>query len=291
MNQSAPVWQLNEIDQSLIDLAFSEDIGATRVDATTAALFADSDIPYEMKVVSKELRPIVVCGEALVREIYAKISPEARLDWRVKDGQLLAPNDVLFTVKGSASGLMLAERVVLNFLQRLSAVATITASFVALTQHTDLKILDTRKTSPGMRHLEKYAVFCGGGANHRFGLYDAIMIKDNHIDLIGGMEKALLRLDNTNNLPVIVEVRTVEELVLVLEKGQGIVSRVLLDNMSVTQLSECVALNNATFETEASGGIHLGTIGDIANTGVNYASIGALTHSAGSVDLSMQAMK
>ncbi len=288
MKKKQPEWQLNEIDQSLIDLAFSEDIGSHGQDATSNALLAGSDIPYEMKVISKENHSIVVCGQALVRAIYPK---DVVLDWRVSDGSQLGSGEILFNVKGDAGPLLMAERVVLNFLQRLCAVATTTATFVDLIQDTDMQLLDTRKTTPGMRHLEKYAVHCGGGVNHRMGLYDAIMIKDNHIDLLGGMENALLRLDNPSKLPVIVEVRTIDELAMVMKHGQGKVTRVLLDNMSVSQLSDCLELNKRIFETEASGGISLGNIRDIANTGVDFASVGALTHSAGSLDLSMKAVK
>jgi nicotinate-nucleotide pyrophosphorylase (carboxylating) len=155
---------------------------------------------------------------------------------------------------------------------------------------TSLKILDTRKTTPGLRYLEKYAVACGGGMNHRRGLYDVIMIKDNHIDLLGGIANTIAALKNTAQLPVILEIRTREELIVALEKGRGKITRVLLDNMSVSQLTACVALNAGVFETEASGGIGLENIIAIAKTGVDYASVGALTHSAGSVDLSMQAI-
>lgn len=281
-------WQLNDIDQALIDLALSEDLSPALYDATGEGCLDDSDIAYHMQVISKENAPIIACGEALTRAIYARVYPDAELDWQVEDGASLAPRDVLFSVKGSAKGLLIAERTVLNYLQRLCAVATLTHAFADLVKDTNMKLLDTRKTTPGMRHLEKYAVACGGGVNHRMGLYDAIMLKDNHIDLLGGMENALLRLENAKGLPVIVEVRSVEEFRVVLSSGQGKVTRVLLDNMSISQLAESVALNAGVFETEASGGLHLGNILDIANTGVDYASVGALTHSAGSLDLSMQ---
>lgn len=282
--------KLTKIDQALIDLALSEDLGVPAVDATCEGLLGDAEIPYRMSVISKENGPLIVAGQALVEAIYAKVEPDAILTWAVEDGAVLVKGETLFTVSGSAKGLLIAERTALNFLQRLCAVATHTAAFVDLVKGTSLKILDTRKTTPGMRHLEKYAVHCGGGTNHRMGLYDAIMIKDNHVDLLGGMENTLNRLENPNQLPVIVEVRTVEECKIVLDKGRDVVTRLLLDNMSLTELSTCVSLCADKVETEASGGLHLGNILDVANTGVDYASIGALTHSAGSADLSMKAL-
>jgi nicotinate-nucleotide pyrophosphorylase (carboxylating) len=288
--QSNPSWALNEQDITLIKLALAEDAGSPMIDATSKALLNEQSRPYQMALLSKAETPIVICGIELVREIYRQVDPTARLSFNQADGQCLAPREVLFTVDGDAKALLIAERLVLNFLQRLCAVATTTAQFVEKTKDTHLKILDTRKTTPGCRHLEKYAVYCGGGVNHRLGLYDAIMIKDNHVDMMGGMKDTLAQLNNINDLPVIVEVRSMDELNVVLDEGRGIVTRVLLDNMTPEELSACVKQNAGVFTTEASGGITLETIEAIANTGVDFASVGALTHSAGSVDLSMKAI-
>lgn len=290
MSQNSPGWEPNMGDIALIKLALAEDAGPAMQDATCEALLKDQRHSYQMQLISKSPTRIVVCGVGLAREIYREVNADCHLLLNSVDGDVIAPRDIILTAQGDANALLIAERVVLNFMQRLSAIATLTATFVEKTKGTALKILDTRKTTPGFRHLEKFAVFCGGGVNHRMGLYDAIMIKDNHVDLLGGMAKTLAQLNNINHLPVIVEVRNIEELHIVLDKGRGIVTRVLLDNMTPAALTACVALNAGVFETEASGGITLDNIAEIATTGVDYASIGALTHSAGSVDLSMVAV-
>jgi nicotinate-nucleotide pyrophosphorylase (carboxylating) len=183
----------------------------------------------------------------------------------------------------------MAERTVLNFLQRLCAISTLTKEFVDRIADTPMRILDTRKTTPGMRHLEKYAVTCGGGVNHRLGLYDAIMIKNNHIDILGGMKKTIqkLPLQKPGDRPVIVEVRTLEELNLVLESAKEKINRILFDNVNLEDLRKGVKMCQGLFKTEASGGIHLENIRAIAQTGVDFASVGGITHSAGCIDLSM----
>ena len=175
----------------------------------------------------------------------------------------------------------------------LSAISTLTNQFVQKIKHTHTKILDTRKTTPGLRHFEKYAVYCGGGVNHRMGLYDAYMIKDTHIDLIGGIKNALEKIParNKNPLPVIVETRRIEELKEVIQFGKEKATRVLLDNMDNQTLKECVSMCKNIFETETSGNINLNTIKSIAETGVDYASVGMLTYAADQVDLSMQSLK
>jgi nicotinate-nucleotide pyrophosphorylase (carboxylating) len=207
-----------------------------------------------------------------------------------RDGQVIHPGATLLTLKGSAQTILMTERIVLNFLQRLCAIATLTSQYVEKIKHTSTRILDTRKTAPGFRHLEKYAVTCGGGVNHRMGLYDAMMIKDTHIDLLGGMSAALSKLPDTilQQCPVIVEVRTMEELEIVLESGLHKVTRVLLDNMSPALMSECAMLCRGRIATEASGNMNLDTIATVAECGVDFISVGKLTHSAGSVDLSMK---
>jgi len=209
----------------------------------------------------------------------------------IHDGETANPSETILKLEGDAKTILMLERTALNFLRHLSAIATLTHEFVEKVKNTPLKILDTRKTTPGLRQLEKYAVSSGGGLNHRMGLYDAIMIKDTYVDLMGDMKSALAKLpkDILKKVPVIVEVRNEKELEEVLKAGKGKVSRVLLDNMTPEQLTQCTKICNKKVETEASGNVNLETIKAIAQTGVNYASIGKLTHSAGTVDLSMKA--
>jgi len=285
-NTTSP-WQFNSLDSRLIDLAFEEDLGLPYLDVTTQMLFPDyqKQMGYA-QIVSKQSEPIVVCGLSLVSAIFTKMNENCEIQTRYQDGDSISPGATLLTVTGTASALLMAERIALNFLQHLSAIATLTYRFVNQVSHTKAKILDTRKTHPGFRHLEKYAVQCGGGVNHRMGLYDAVMIKDTHIDSLGGMKPALEAI-KPSNLPVIVEVRNQKELILVLEHGLKKVSRVLLDNMSPAMMRECVAVCEGMLPTEASGNVTLSNVADVADTGVDYISIGRLTHSAGNVDLSM----
>lgn len=282
-------WELNAIDLQLIDLAFIEDLSAIQTDLTTALLFPDVKENARAHIISKHTHPIALCGLPLIHAILKKRGHCAvRSDYH--DGQQIPPGATLLSLTGSAQTMLMVERIMLNFLQRLCAIATLTASYVNKIKHTHARILDTRKTAPGFRHLEKYAVQCGGGVNHRMGLYDAIMIKDTHVDMLGGMKIALAKLSDNilKKYPVIVEVRTVEELMCVLEQGVHKVTRVLLDNMSLELMQECVMLCRGRIATEASGNVALDTIAKIAECGVDFISVGKLTHSAGCVDLSMK---
>ncbi len=283
-------WQPSAIDKQLMKLAFQEDVGLLFQDITTHTLFKDKHAKAKACIVSKHREPIVVCGLPVVHELLSLFDTPMSLRSAYKDGELLYPGETLLSIQGSASTLLMAERTLLNFLQRLCAVATLTKQFTDKIKHTSTKVLDTRKTIPGFRHLDKYAVRCGGGVNHRMGLYDAIMIKDTHIDALGGIAKAIAALpeDILKHCPVIIEVRDKEELSCVLNHGLHKTTRVLLDNMTETQLAECVALCQHHIPTEASGNIDLDNIVKIAETGVNFASIGKLTHSAGNVNLSMK---
>lgn len=286
-----PQWELNPLDLQLIDMAFTEDLGAPFNDVTTSILFSDKrEITTIVKIISKHPEPIIICGLPVVKTILAKSGFSYELISECQDGEILQPGATLLKLHGPAQVLLTVERILLNFLQRLCAIATLTAKFVGKIHHTSTNILDTRKTLPGFRHLEKYAVHCGGGVNHRMGLYDAMMIKDTHIDILGGINIALDRLPETitQQFPVIVEVRSVEELKVVLTKGLNKVSRVLLDNMSTELIAECVSLCKGKITTEASGNISLENILSIAECGVDFVSVGKLTHSAGSVDLSMK---
>lgn len=294
MNKNLALWQISAADLSLINLALAEDLGCPYKDVTCEALFLGHENKRIARIISKHPTSITICGLTIVNPIIEQIDPNCSVFSEFMDGQILHPGQTLLHVEGTASSLLMVERTLLNFLRHLCAIATLTAKFVEVVSNTSLKILDTRKTTPGMRHLEKYAVQCGGGVNHRMGLYDAIMIKDTHIDLMGNMSHLFnqLPLIQDNPLPVIVEVRDKIELENVIKYGKNKVSRILLDNMSVSLLAECVALcKQFQLETEASGNINLSTIKDIASTGVDYASVGMLTHSAGQVDLTMKSVK
>lgn len=283
-----PNFLCNDIDETLLELALREDLGAPFRDVTTELLFEGNETIVQAPIISKEIEPIVICGLPVIRALIHRLDQNVVIQTSKKDGELLLPGECLLVLQGKAKSILMLERTILNFLRHLSAIATLTRKFVEVVKETPLKILDTRKTTPGMRHLEKYAVQCGGGVNHRMGLYDAYMIKDTHIDLYGSLEAALQKIPQDNRLPVIVEVRTVEELSNVIQYGKNCVTRVLLDNMSLSQLKQCVDLCGSTFDTECSGNLTLDTIFAVAQTGVHFASIGSLTYGAGQVDLSMK---
>lgn len=289
MHNPTPPFLINPIDQQLIELALREDLDYPFSDLTTNSLIFTKEI-QEAKIISKHPEPIHLSGLALLPEIMKHFSPLCELHTQYHDGDVVNSHEVILTLSGSPKILLMLERTLLNFLQRLCGIATLTAQFVNQVKHTPMKILDTRKTTPGMRHLEKYAVFCGGGVNHRMGLYDAMMIKDTHIDLVGGLSNVLRQLPPiTEDSPfAVVEVRDEAELKILLSEGLNKVNRVLLDNMTLDQLRECVALCRDKLPTEASGNITLNNIQAVAETGVNFASIGKITHSAAIVDLSMK---
>lgn len=286
---------LNEIDLKLIQLGLEEDLGKALVDVTSDLLFSGQHFyPERAVIISKHPTDVVVSGLACVEPILAVIARGVKCDVaiQVPDGGTLHPGETLLSLEGNPIFLLKSERLLLNFIRHLSAVATMTAQFVKAVQGTNAKILDTRKTTPGFRHLEKMAVHCGGGVNHRMGLYDAIMIKDTHVDLVGGMKAALgkLPLLKDSAFSAIVEVRSIEELHVVLDHGRDKVSRVLLDNIRGDALAECVRAAKGVFETEASGNVTLANVREIAQSGVEFISVGMITHSAGQVDLSMKSM-
>ena len=286
-------WQLNELDQQLIDLALAEDLQTPFFDATCDKLFADQSYSHEVQIISKDERNIILSGMPVLKAVMRRFTDDAKFDCKFKDGDIVEPGAEICRIKANAAHLLMAERTLLNFLRHLSAVATLTHQFVDLTKNEKTQILDTRKTTPGFRHLDKYAVHCGGGVNHRSGLYDAIMIKDTHIDLIGGMETALAKLTERteDSIRVIVEIRDLTELQECIEHGSNKVHQVLLDNMDNDTLKAAVEMSEGIFTTEASGNISLNTIKAIAETGVDFASIGMLTHSAGNVDISIKGIK
>ena len=234
----------------------------------------------------------IIAGLSLAEMIFHQVDPDLRVEMIMEDGQSATVGDTGLLVNGRAQSILSAERLVLNCLQRMSGIATYTHYLTGLIKGTGAKLLDTRKTTPNFRMLEKWAVAIGGGMNHRFGLYDMIILKDNHIDFAGGIEKAMKRCrdylaKNHLSLKIEVETRNIAEVKEVIKTGG--VDRIMLDNMTPTVMKEAVAIINGQYETEASGGITEATIRGVAETGVDFISVGALTHSTKSLDISLKA--
>ncbi len=235
----------------------------------------------------------IIAGVAFAEEVFKYVDADLKLDILINDGEPVKQGDIVFYVEGKAQSILKAERLVLNGMQRMSAIATKTKSFADLLQGTKTKILDTRKTTPGIRALEKMAVKIGGGENHRFALYDMIMLKDNHIDFAGGITKAIAKTKDylkheNRDLKIIVEARSLKEVEEILKAGS--VHRILLDNFNYEDTKKAVALISTTCQTESSGGITLETARKYADCGVDYISSGALTHSVYNMDLSLKAV-
>ncbi len=272
----------------IIDEALIEDI--QEGDHTTLATI-DHEALGTAKLLIKQ--PGIIAGVELAEQILKHVNPELEVDIVIPDGAKVEPGDIAFTVSGRVQALLVAERTMLNFMQRMSGIATKTNTFVQKVRYTNARILDTRKTTPGLRNFEKWAVRIGGGHNHRMGLYDMIMIKDNHIDFCGGIENAINKVrqyleENELQLKIEVETRNIEEVWQVLRTGR--VDRIMLDNFAVKNMKEAVDAIAGQFETEASGGINLDTVLAYAETGVDYISVGELTHSVNSLDLSFKAV-
>ena len=235
----------------------------------------------------------ILAGVELAIEIFKQVDSNLKVNVLLHDGAEIKPKDIVFEVEGDAQSILTAERLVLNCMQRMSGVATKTHEIVKLLKGTGTKVLDTRKTTPGMRYLEKWAVKIGGGVNHRFGLFDMILIKDNHVDYSGGINQAIRNtkdyLQKTGKkLAIEIEVRNLSELQQVLDTGG--IDRILLDNFNFDDLRKAVSMVGNKFETEASGGITIDNIRQYAECGVDYISVGALTHSVKSLDLSLKAV-
>lgn len=236
----------------------------------------------------------VLAGVEVAIEIFKAVDKNLETEIFISDGQHVKPGDIAFYVRGSVHSILIAERLVLNTMQRMSGIASTTNRIVKILEGTGTKVLDTRKTTPGLRYLEKLAVKIGGGVNHRFGLYDMILIKDNHVDYAGGISNAIhsartyLKEKNLS-IPVEIEVRNLRELAEVIKCGGA--DRILLDNFNFILLREAVALINGAFITEASGGITEENVLEYAHCGVDYVSMGALTHSVKSLDMSLKAIK
>lgn len=272
----------------LIELALKEDIG----DGDHSAL---STIPADARGAARLLVKAegVLAGIDLARSIVQRFDPELNLRPFMEDGARVNEGDVAFTLMGPARSILTIERLVLNFMQRMSGIATLTHRYVEAVEGTGCRVLDTRKTTPGMRALEKWAVRIGGGHNHRKGLYDMIMIKDNHADFAGGIPRAIAAAHaymtmKGMDLPIEVETRNMKEVEQVLVTGG--VDRIMLDNFTPELLKVAVDRIAGRYETEASGGINLSTIRNYAVTGVDMISVGALTHSVPSLDLSLKAL-
>lgn len=271
-------------DDRLIRLALEEDVGPG--DVTTEGLI-ETDRSARARIVAKE--PLVLAGLGWARRVFNVLDPEACFESGFKEGDKVQTGDPVATMEGQLRALLTGERTALNFLQRLSGIATFTRRFVDKIQGTKVRLTDTRKTVPGWRRLEKYAVRMGGGSNHRFGLYDGVLIKDNHIRAFGGITKAVRRLRNIKGhlLGIEVEVSNVEE---IQEALQNRVDVIMLDNMDIEEVKSAVRLISGRALVEVSGGVQLDTVAELAATGVDIISSGALTHSARAVDMSMEIM-
>lgn len=274
---------INEI----IEHALAEDIGSG--DVTTLAT-----IPAEAAGMARLLVKDdgILCGVEIARQVFAKVDPALNVNVFMHDGAAIRKGDLVFEVTGRAGSILQAERLVLNFMQRMSGIATATHRVVRQLEGLHTRILDTRKTTPLLRELEKYAVKTGGGENHRFGLYDMVMIKDNHADYAGGIIAAIDRVHDHfrqtgNVLKLEVEVRNFDELQRVLEHGGA--DRIMLDNFNPSDLKKAVERIGGRFETEASGGINPGNVREYAETGVDFISMGSLTHQILSLDMSLKA--
>lgn len=270
-----------------IELSLSEDIGDG--DHSSLACISKTET-NKAKLVAKQEG--IICGIDIAREVYALVDKSIKFTAMMKDGDRIKKGDIIFRVEGSAIGILTSERTALNYMQRLSGIATSTNEYVELIKGTGTKLLDTRKTTPSMRLFEKYAVKVGGGYNHRIGLYDMIMLKDNHIDFAGGVENAITKtkeyLKNLGKeLKIEVEVRSMEELERVLKIGG--INRIMLDNFTPELLQKAIERIGGKYETESSGGINKDTILSFAKTGVDFISVGALTHQIKSLDLSLVA--
>ncbi len=276
-----------ELVDRLIDLSFAEDIGDG--DHTTLCCIP-ADAMGRSRLIIKE--DGILAGVEVAKEVFRRFDPEMQVEVIMPDGTPVKKGDIAMIVSGRVRSLLQTERLMLNIMQRMSGIATMTARYVKRLEGTGTRVLDTRKTTPGMRMLEKQAVKIGGGCNHRIGLFDMILLKDNHVDFAGGIINAIDRChqyleEKGLNLKIEIEVRNFDELQQVLDHGG--VDRIMLDNFSVSDTKKAVDIINHRFETESSGGITFDTIRDYAEQGVDFVSVGALTHSVKGLDMSFKA--
>jgi nicotinate-nucleotide pyrophosphorylase (carboxylating) len=269
----------------MVRLALTEDVGGG--DATTDAL-VDANARARARIVAKQ--DGVIAGTAVAALAFRELDPDVRVTWLVPEGGAVKRGDRVADIEGKTRAILTAERVALNFLQRLSGIATTTRAFVKAVEGTGVVILDTRKTTPGLRVLERFAVLAGGGENHRFGLFDGILVKENHVAAAGGLHQAIekaLETARAKKIPVVVEVRTVEEAE---EAARSGVDRILLDNFTPSKIADVlkrVPRGKKSPLLEVSGGVRLQNVRDFALPGISFISIGALTHSAPALDLSL----
>ena len=276
------------IDQYIVS-SLKEDVGDG--DHTSLATIP-ADATGKARLIVKDSG--ILAGVELAAEICHIIDDKLKLTVFLKDGAVVKPKDIAFELEGNVQNILKAERLILNCMQRMSGIATKTREIVDMLKGTNTQVLDTRKTTPGMRYLEKWAVRIGGGVNHRFGLYDMILVKDNHVDYAGGIREAIESTRNyvaglNKKLAIEIEVRNIEEVEQVLQTGG--VDRILLDNFNFSDLCTAVNMIEGRYITEASGGITVDNIRRYADCGVDYISVGALTHSVKSLDMSLKAVK
>lgn len=276
-----------ELIDQLLDLAFAEDLGDG--DHTTLSTIP-ADAMGRSRLIIKE--DGILAGVDIARKVLAKVDPSIKMTVMIEDGAEVKKDDIAFTAEGPVRSLLIAERTMLNIMQRMSGVATMTRRYQDELKGLHTRVLDTRKTTPGMRMLEKDAVKIGGGTNHRIGLFDMILIKDNHIDFAGGIEKAITRAneycrENGKDLKIEVEVRSLDDIRRVMEHGG--VDRIMFDNFTPELTKEAVKLVDGKYETESSGGITLENLRAYGEAGVDFISVGALTHSVKGLDMSFKA--
>lgn len=281
------MYTVDELNDKLIDLAFSEDIGDG--DHTTQCCIPDDEMGKSQLIIKENG---ILAGIRVAQQVFNRFDPTMKVEVLIEDGTPVKPGDVAMIVSGKVRSLLQTERLMLNIMQRMSGIATMTSKYVKKLEGTNTRILDTRKTTPGMRMMEKEAVKIGGGVNHRIGLFDMILLKDNHIDFAGGIDAALDKChqylkDKGLDLKIEIEVRSFDELQQVLNHGG--VDRIMLDNFNTEDTKKAVAMINHRYETESSGGITYDTIRDYAECGVDFISVGALTHSVKGLDMSFKA--
>ncbi|WP_106812291.1 carboxylating nicotinate-nucleotide diphosphorylase [Prevotella merdae] len=278
---------VNELEDRLIDLSFTEDIGDG--DHTTLCCIPDTAMGKSHLLIKEDG---ILAGVEVAKRVFARFDPTMQVEVLINDGAHVKKGDIAMVVTGKVRSLLQTERLMLNIMQRMSGIATMTAKYVERLKGTKTHVLDTRKTTPGMRMLEKQAVKIGGGMNHRIGLFDMILLKDNHIDFAGGIANAINRCheylkEKGLDLKIEIEVRNFDELRQAMECGG--INRIMLDNFSVEDTKKAVEIVAGKYETESSGGITFDTIRDYAECGVDFISVGALTHSVKGLDMSFKA--
>ena len=278
---------VNELEDRLIDLSFAEDIGDG--DHTTLCCIPDTAMGKSHLLIKEDG---ILAGVEVAKRVFARFDPTMQVEVLINDGAHVKKGDIAMVVTGKVRSLLQTERLMLNIMQRMSGIATMTAKYVERLKGTKTHVLDTRKTTPGMRMLEKQAVKIGGGMNHRIGLFDMILLKDNHVDFAGGIANAINRCheylkEKGLDIKIEIEVRNFDELRQAMECGG--INRIMLDNFSVEDTKKAVEIVAGKYETESSGGITFDTIRDYAECGVDFISVGALTHSVKGLDMSFKA--